>query len=85
MRVESQSPGDGTGTRFSALGDERVGGPYRPFLSAAADWSLVYFVHDDHIGLTRNATFTDNLLWLLIEKPRQRLRSERATAGASGS
>lgn len=76
LRVVSTSPGDGTVTRASALMDQRLATGYTPYLDSPVDWSMVYFVHADHIGLTRHATFTDNLLWLLLEKPRDRLRSD---------
>ncbi len=62
--------GDGTVLRSSALLDERTGGAWVPRLQSPIDWSEVFFLHTDHMGLTRSPTFTDNLLYTLLERPR---------------
>ncbi|MEM6706843.1 MAG: hypothetical protein AAF690_29315 [Acidobacteriota bacterium] len=62
------APGDGTVLRSSALGDERVGGPWERRLPSPTDWSHVTFVFSDHVGLTRDPMFIDNLLFLLLEQ-----------------
>jgi len=67
IRIAETAPGDNTVTRASALMDERFGNPYRPGLTSPVDWTRVQFVFADHIGLTRAATFTDNLLFILLE------------------
>jgi pimeloyl-ACP methyl ester carboxylesterase len=62
--------GDGTVLRSSALMDERVGNDWVPRVQSPIDWTQVVFLHTDHMGLTRSPTFTDNLLYLLLERPR---------------
>lgn len=62
--------GDGTVLRDSALMDERLGGQWKPRVQTPIDWAHITFLHTDHMGLTRSPTFTDNLLYLLLEKPR---------------
>lgn len=65
--------GDATVPRYSAVADERMGGPSRPYLRSPVPWADVVFVSDDHIGLTSNPHFTNNLLYLLLERPSDRL------------
>lgn len=67
LRVLGQVPGDGTVTRESAILDERVGGEWKPLLRTPIAWRRVQFIFEDHIGLTRNPTFVDNLLFMLLE------------------
>ena len=62
LSVTRRAPGDGTVTRFSALGDPEPGPP----LQTAADWDRVQFLHTDHLGMTRDPGFTDNVLFLLL-------------------
>ena len=50
--------------------DERVGGEWRPGLVTPIDWSGVTFVVGDHLALTRNPSFTDKILYRLLEAPR---------------
>lgn len=65
------APGDGTVPRYSALMDERAGGtPWRPSLVSPIAWEGVNFIEADHIGLTSDASFADNVLLLLLEDPR---------------
>jgi hypothetical protein len=64
-------PEDDTVLRTSALLDERVGGSWAPNLVTPIDWSAVTFVFADHIGLTKSAAFTDNVLYYLLEAPRR--------------
>lgn len=77
IRVESKTgeivdvetvAGDGTVTRGSALGDERVGSKWKPGLRSPIPWTSVTFVHSDHLGLTKDKSFSDNVLFLLLEK-----------------
>lgn len=72
-------PGDGTVLRSSALLDERVGGQWRARLQSPIPWSEVLFLHEDHLGLTRDMVFTDNVLFWLLEDPRH---DSRPTAAA---
>jgi hypothetical protein len=70
IRHIETGPGDGTVLRTSALMDERVGAEFTRGLISPVDWTHVTFLFSDHIGLTKNPEFTDNILFLLLEKPR---------------
>lgn len=66
------APGDGTVTRASALLDERVGrsdAEWRPRLDSPIAWKQVTFLFRDHLGLTTDPMFTDNVLFTLLESP----------------
>jgi hypothetical protein len=69
--VAEHEPGDRTVTRASAIGDERIGGAWRPEVVTPIPWDRVTFLFRDHLGLTRDPAFTDNLLYLLLEEPRR--------------
>ena len=71
-RVVETAPGDGTVLRSSAVMDERVGGTWQPGVVSPIAWERVTFLFADHLGVTRDPAFTDNLLWLLLEEPRAR-------------
>ena len=62
-------PGDGTVLRSSALMDERVGGEWLPTLVSPIHWSSVQFLFADHLGMTKDPAFSDNVLHLLLEAP----------------
>ncbi|MEM7051979.1 MAG: hypothetical protein AAF604_20090 [Acidobacteriota bacterium] len=66
-----QAPGDGTVLRSSALLDERVGNPWRPNVATPIAWRGVHFLFSDHLGVTRDPSFKDNVLYLLLEDPRR--------------
>ena len=63
-------PGDGTVARSSALMDERLGRHWSPKLNSPIAWAQAHFLFTDHLGLTRDPGFTDNMLYLLLEDPR---------------
>jgi hypothetical protein len=71
LAVAAREPGDGTVTRASALLDERLAGAWSPRVVSAVDWSSVTFLFTDHLGLTRDPAFTDNVLYLLLEDARR--------------
>ena len=58
--------------RFSAIADERTGDTYRFGLRSNVEFSSVTFLADDHIGLTQNPHFANNILYLLLETPTPR-------------
>ncbi|MEM6560704.1 MAG: hypothetical protein AAF656_03815 [Planctomycetota bacterium] len=60
--VTATAPGDGTVTRRSALMDRDPG----PRLDTPIPWHRVQFLHTDHLGMTRDPGFTDNVLFLLL-------------------
>lgn len=73
VEVTATAPGDGTVLRSSALMDERLGAEtWRPTLETPITWHTVTFLFNDHLGLTRDATFTDNVLYQLMEERRSR-------------
>ena len=70
IRVTSMAPGDDTVTRSSALMDERVGRGYLPRLRTPIRFDSVRFLASNHLGLTRDPLFTNDVLFLLLERPR---------------
>ncbi len=70
-KVTDYEPGDGTVARYSALMDERTGGTWRPYLQSPIKWSNVMFLFSDHLGLTMDPGFSDNVLYILLEQPVQ--------------
>ncbi len=76
LKVLARGPGDGTVLRDSAIFDERVGGPWSPRLVSPIQWDRVNFVFADHLGMTRDPVFMDNLLFQLLEAPRQNPKGE---------
>jgi pimeloyl-ACP methyl ester carboxylesterase len=69
MEVAATAPGDGSVLRSSALLDERVGGEWSPRLLSPIAWQQVVFFFKDHLGITKDPVFTDNLLYLILESP----------------
>ena len=70
LRILEQGPGDGRVPRSSALLDERVGTKWSPELQSAIDWKATLFMQDSHLGMTSNPIFSDNVLYWLLEEPR---------------
>lgn len=63
--------GDGIVTRHSALMDERLAdrSNWTPRLQSPVKWESVTFLFTDHLGMTKDPAFTDNVLYLLLESP----------------
>ena len=61
--------GDGKVLRSSALMDERVGSGIKGRLISPIHWENVLFLFSDHLGLTKDPVFTDNILYMLLEQP----------------
>jgi pimeloyl-ACP methyl ester carboxylesterase len=70
VSIRSTGPGDGSVLRSSALLDERIGSNTRGRLQSPVAWSGVQFLFSDHLGLTEDPAFADNVLYLLLEQPR---------------
>lgn len=72
LTVTAWQPGDGRVSRASSLMDERfsTGVKWTPRLSSPIAWSNVNFLFADHLGLTSDPGFSDNILFLLLESPR---------------
>ena len=69
----ARAAGDGIVTRHSALMDERLAerSLSSPRLRSPIKWDSVNFLFTDHLGMTKDPAFTDNVLYLLLEAPRQ--------------
>jgi hypothetical protein len=69
LKTLQHGPGDGTVSRSSALMDERLAeADSRDRLRTPIDWTHVSFIFNDHLGLTKDPVFIDNLLFLLLER-----------------
>lgn len=64
---ERKQAGDGTVTRTSALG-ERKRDPTAARIYRNIDWNSETFLSTDHLGLTRDRTFVDNVLNRLLSE-----------------
>jgi pimeloyl-ACP methyl ester carboxylesterase len=69
LKITAHGPGDGTVLRSSALGDERIDENKSARLVSPIHWDQVLFLFSDHLNLTKNPMFTDNLLYFLLENP----------------
>jgi pimeloyl-ACP methyl ester carboxylesterase len=69
LTVRTEAPGDRTVTRRSTLADQRTADRWLPHVQSPVQFRDVRFLFDDHFGLTRDAEFTDNALYLLLEDP----------------
>lgn len=83
VTVAAMSPGDGTVTRESALMDERVGGEWVPGLRSPIKWDRVQFIDADHLGLCKDPSFVDNLLYLMLESPKPASANKGKSGGQS--
>jgi hypothetical protein len=70
VEIVDRAPGDGTVLRTSAVLDEREGGVWEPRLRSPIPWTETLFLFRDHLGLTRDLVFTDNVLYWLLDRPR---------------
>lgn len=78
-----RAPGDGVVLRSSTVLDERRGGPPQPRILSPIDWSSITFVFSDHLGMTRDPAFTDNVLFRLLEAPRRVTATELGATAPS--
>ena len=71
--VVMRAPGDQTVLRTSARLDERVGrSDWTRQLQTPIDFRSVYLLFTDHLKMTSDSGFSDNVLYLLLEDPRRR-------------
>lgn len=70
LSVVRTVPGDGTVTRSSALMDEREDGAWSRGVRSRIRWRQIMFLPLDHLGMTSDSTFTDNILFMLLESRR---------------
>jgi len=70
VAINGTAPGDRTVARYSALMDERFAQPKTGAkLLSPIEWHDVTFLSEDHLGMTKSATFSDNVLFQLLEMP----------------
>ncbi len=62
--------GDETVLRASTLADERMTGDWKPKVQSPIDFQTIFFLPYNHLELTRNTIFRDNVLFWLLEAPR---------------
>ena len=67
LRIATRGPGDGIVLRSSALMDERHPEDVTSRLVSPIQWRQVLFLFSDHLEITKNPAFTDNLLYFLLE------------------
>ncbi|TDJ52015.1 MAG: hypothetical protein E2O45_00910, partial [Nitrospina sp.] len=60
IKIIQTGPGDGTVLRSSALMDERLADNLQSRLISPIQWSQVLFIFSDHLGITKDPSFTDN-------------------------
>ena len=70
LKIVATAAGDGTVLRSSALMDERLLSVPNQRLKSPIYWNQVLFLFSDHLGLTEDPAFTDNVLYFLLERPR---------------
>ena len=70
IKIVKTGQGYGTVLRSSALMDERMADNLRSRLISPIQWNQVLFVFSDHLGITKDPVFTDNILYFLLESPR---------------
>ncbi len=71
LETVATAPGDGIVLRSSALLDERTTRKLETRLQSPIAWNQVLFLFEDHLGITEDPTFVDNLLYFLLESPRE--------------
>ena len=70
VRVYKTGVGDKTVLRTSALMDERVGSEWQPTVQTPIEWTSTLFVPSEHRKITSHPVFEDNVLYWLLEDPR---------------
>ena len=71
LKMLDQTEGDGVVPRASALMDERVGQEWSPRLKSPIRFDGTLFLPYEHVEVTTNQAFRDNLLFWLLEEPRE--------------
>ena len=69
LGVVEKGAGDGSVLRSSSLLDERLSSQSNQRLKSPIFWNQVLFLFSDHLGLTEDPVFTDNILYFLLEQP----------------
>lgn len=77
LHIIETGAGDGTVLRSSALGDERMENTRSNRLKSPIRWNQVLFLFSNHLDLTKQPAFTDNLLYFLMESQKDEPGSSR--------
>ena len=72
FRITENEEGDGVVLRASALLDERQDGDLTTGFRSPLRFKTTLFLPDEHVELTKNRVFADNLLFWLVAAPRTR-------------
>lgn len=75
--------GDGVVLRASALSDERQGGHVPADDRSPIQYRTVLLLPGEHVSLTHNPVFADNLLYWLLDAPRARAGASAAEPAAT--
>ncbi|MEM1298705.1 MAG: hypothetical protein AAGH68_05435 [Pseudomonadota bacterium] len=70
FKITTLEEGDGVVLRASALADERQDGDLSTGFRSPLRFKTTLFLPDEHVELTKNRVFGDNLLFWLLEAPR---------------
>ncbi len=79
VHTSGKTHGDGLVSRSSSLMDEGLGVSPEIRIKTPIDWSGVTFIFSDHIGLTKDPIFVDNLLYILLQKNSHVAFSEKSS------
>ncbi|MGF1446755.1 MAG: esterase/lipase family protein [Pikeienuella sp.] len=71
VAITGREEGDGVVLRASVLLDERQGSDAAGGLDTPLRFDTTLFLPDEHVELTKNPVFGDNLLFWLLEQPRR--------------
>ena len=63
---EIETAGDGTVTRTSAISERKL---VNKKVLRMLPWTMETFLSTDHLGLTRDRSFVDNILYHLLNQP----------------
>jgi len=68
MTEKKDDLGDGTVPRYSAILDDREGSDWKPLVNSPVAWSDITILFAEHLGLTSDSTFANNLLYRLLDE-----------------
>ncbi len=71
LRDNTYAPGDGVVLRSSALFDTRRADQQQLTIRSPIPWTSVTFLQQNHLGLTKDPTFADNMLYQLLLAPKR--------------
>ena len=78
VSIPGSEEGDGVVLRASALSDDRQGGNAEPGPRRPIRYRTTLLLPGEHVEITRNPVFADNLLYWLRDQPRVRVAGAQA-------